>query len=108
MVHFLRNKNNKTIIETEVWGVDDDLFEIISTVLVNTYSMELIYIYESAGVYKKDVYDFIQDINYLSNLRGYYYEKLKYKIKTLEELNDFVKSEYKVIAEKYNLKYISD
>lgn len=57
-------------------------------------------------IYKKDSYDFMQDIHELNELQNLYLNK--YIDMTESEFNNVVKNKYKYIAEKYDLKYTND
>lgn len=108
MIHFLKNIKNKTIIETEVfnYNISGIYLGVKSSISPKNYGEELLCIYEVADIYKKDSYDFMQDIHELNELRNLYLNK--YINMTKSEFNNVVKNKYKYVAEKYDLKYTND
>jgi len=91
MIHYLRTKNNRTIIECEV--THNDLHSYID---VEQYSKILI---ESD---KKNV--IVWDFDELHNIRRIWFENED----DSTGINDFVSNEYRRVAKKYDLNYITD
>lgn len=108
MIHFLKNIKNKTIIETEVfnYNVFGIYLDVKSSISPKNYGEELLLFYEVEDIYKKDSYDFMQDIHELNELQNLYLSK--YIDMTESEFNNVVKNKYKYVAEKYDLKYTND
>ena len=98
MVHFLRDKNNDTLIECEVY--DRDLSAVVYLYNYSYYLLESI----DTSVDIDARYDFIADLHYLSEIRGKYWED-EPGVQTPEE---FVTEEFTRVAEKWNLNYVTD
>lgn len=107
MIHFLRTKDNKNIVETEVYGIIEDL-KISSNIYAEGYGCALIKLYDKDDI--SVTIDFMHDINELNYLRGYYFETLKHdpNITNKIDVEKFFTSKYELIANKYDLKYASD
>lgn len=107
MIHFLRTKNNKNIVETEVYGVIEDL-RISSNIYAEGYGRALIKLYDRDDV--SVAIDFMHDINELNNLRGYYFETLIHdpNVTTKIDVEKIFRSKYESIADRYDLKYVTD
>ncbi len=97
MVHFLRNENNRTIIECEVYK--DDLSAGTS---IENYSTMLI------DLHNKDLHHpFISDISQLDQIRGWWWEMAK-DSGNYKSIDDFVKEKFMEVAKKYDLNYVTD
>ncbi len=97
MVHFLRNENNRTIIECEVYK--DDLSAGTS---IENYSTMLI------DLHNKDLHHpFISDISQLDQIRGWWWEMAK-DSGDYKSIDDFVKEKFMEVAKKYDLNYVTD
>jgi len=94
MVHFLRTKDNKTIIECEV--TKDDLSSALD---VSEYSNLLL------SNDNKD--NLIDDFSDLDDIRGWWWEKEE-MMGDWKSIDEFVSHHYKIVALKYNLNYITD
>lgn len=94
MVHFLRNKNNFTIIECEVH--DKDLSAAID---ILEYS-EILLSLES----EEQRNDFVTDMNYLNEIRRGWWEDDP-GVQTPEE---FVTDEFAKVAKRWDLIYVTD
>jgi hypothetical protein len=97
MVHFLRNENNRTIIECEVYK--DDLsagtnIENYSTMLIDLHNKGL-------------HHPFISDISQLDQIRGWWWEMAK-DSGDYKSIDDFVKEKFMEVAKKYDLNYVTD
>lgn len=97
MVHFLRNTNNRTIIECDVYKED-----LHTSVDVKNYSMVLI------DMHNHDRhYPFINDIDNLSEIRGLWWER-EMDFGNWESIDKFVEAQYTEVAERYGLIYVTD
>ena len=95
MVHFLRNKDNQTIISCEVSSND-----LHSSVDIEEYSNMLLEI-------PSNMRDFVRTISDLDQIRGSWWENQMYSGKW-KSINEFVADEYKRVAKEYNLYYVTD
>ena len=97
MIHFLRNKQNRTIIECEVYNGD-----LHAATNIEEYSKMLI------GLHNKDLhYPFIQSISDLDEIRGWWWEQAE-DSGEYKSIDDFVKEKFLEVAEKHNLNYVTD
>lgn len=97
MIHFLRNKQNRTIIECEVYNGD-----LHAATNIEEYSNMLI------DLYNKDLhYPFIQSISDLDEIRGWWWEQAE-DSGEYKSIDDFVKEKFLEVAEKHNLNYVTD
>lgn len=94
MVHFLRNKDNWTIIECEVY--DKDLSAAIDVLLYSEFLLGL----ETET--QRD--NFITDMNYLNEIRRAWWED-EPGVQTPEE---FVAEEFTKAAKRWELIYVTD
>lgn len=97
MIHFLRNKENKTIIECDVYNND-----LSVATNIEEYSKMLIDLHN-----KHLHYPFIKSISYLDEIRGLWWEQVEYSGK-YESIDEFVKEKFLEVAEKYNLNYVNN
>jgi hypothetical protein len=99
MVHFLRDKDNHTIISCDVSKTD-----LRSSVNVRYYTSEFL----KQGAYSViSGSEFALNIDYLSELRGVWWEKEEDNPKW-KNIDEFVATEYKIVAEKFKLNYVTD
>jgi hypothetical protein len=96
MIHFLRNLQNDTIIECSVYSND-----LRSSVDIETYSYHLL---KQTELQKRQ---FIEDINNLSQLRGAWWERYE-DSNQYKSIDAFVKEQYKIVADRWDLLYITD
>lgn len=99
MVHFLRNKNNRTIIECEVGNAD-----LHSSIDVEVYTKEFIIHYTNSNSMAND---FMSDISNLDEIRGWWWEK-EQDSGDWKSIDDFVKTKFIEVAKKWELNYITD
>lgn len=99
MVHFLRNKSNRTIIETSVYNND-----LHTSTSIAYYTIKFVKIFEED---KAQAIDFSQDIDNLSEIRGLWWEK-EMDFGNWKSIDDFVEHQYKLVAKKWNLNYVTD
>lgn len=95
MIHFLRTKDNKTIISCDVSSKD-----LHSSVDLENYSMYLL----SLQVERKQ---FIIQLSELSEIRGWWWEHEK-DFGDWKNIDAFVKAKYREIAEYWDLYYVTD
>lgn len=97
MVHFLRNKENRTIIECEVYGND-----LSTSTNIEEYSKMLIDLHN-----KHLHYPFINAISELDEIRGWWWEQAEDsgEYKTIDE---FVKEKFLLVAKEFDLNYVTD
>ena len=95
MTHFLRNKDNRTIISCDVSSKD-----LSSAVDIEEYSNMLLDI-------PSNMRDFIKAISDLDEIRGAWWENAMYS-GNWKSIDDFVAEEYKKVASAYNLYYVTD
>jgi hypothetical protein len=97
MVHFLRNKQNRTIIECEVYNND-----LSSSTNIGEYSKMLI------DLHNKDLhYPFISSISDLDEIRGWWWEQAE-DSGNYKSIDEFVKEKFLEVAKKHNLNYVTD
>lgn len=94
MVHFLRDKNNNTLIECEV--TSDDLS---AAVYLANYTVHLI-----RKIKKSDYIDFIGNFEYLNEIRGKFWEDEP----GVQNMEEFVGEEFSKAAKRWDLNYVTD
>lgn len=107
MIVFLRDENNNTICETEVYITNRDTkpqIDIISSVNIIFYSKKLL------GLDKKSQRRFIEDIDELSELRAWYFDHFRksIKLKAIDDIDKqkrMVEQEIKEIYTNVSVKY---
>lgn len=108
MIHKLYSKNNKKIIDTEVYGnIEKGTFDICSVVNCIGYGDQLIYLYKND---KNRVKLFEGKIDCLNNLRGLYFEVLRGTdiVNTKEDVDKMVHKLFKDTAVLFGLEYHVD
>lgn len=94
MVHFLRNKDNWTIIECEVY--DSDLSAATDILLYSEFLL---------GLESEEQRDqFITDINYLNEIRRAWWEDEP----GVQGPEEFVTEEFTKVAKRWDLIYVTD
>jgi len=99
MIHYLRTSQNRTIIECEVTKED-----LGSSVHILEYSRMLLNLNEANKGYAKS---FLNDIDSLSEIRGLWWEREK-DFGDWKSTEEFVKSRFTEVSEKWGLSYITD
>ena len=94
MVHFLREWNNRTLIECETYEKD-----LSASVYLENYSLHL-----TSKIGPLDQKEFITDFEQLNEIRGAWWEG-EHEGQTIKE---FVAEIFIKIAKKWNLNYVSD
>lgn len=110
MIHFLRSEYGRkgdNIIETMTLGSYEDFnFDLYSVINTKVYSEILLNISESEDI---NIYEFINDINNLNELRRWYWEELnKESITSTDDIEKLIANKYIEIANKYDLYYVAD
>ncbi len=104
MIHYLRDENNNTILDVEVYSDNEDDYkyvELKASVIIDNYSLFLLSIEDI-----NEKFDFINIINELSELRGWLWEV--YEDNKPENINAEVERMLTEAGEKINLIYVKD
>jgi len=108
MILYLRNKNNRTIVDVEIYVKRDEKHEFVelrSVVVIDTYSKFLL-----ENLDKSD--EVIDVFSRISELRGFMWEDyFMDRDNTPDELKNVVKMVgdfLKDVAKKYDLYYVTD
>ena len=110
MVHYLRTNNGENVIQTEVYGdIDNGTFDLHSSISAYGFGEKVIDIYKNIKDFTY-VKRFMEDVNELDEVRGLYWEQLRYddKINTKEDVENIIKDMYKEVAYEYDLCYVTD
>lgn len=97
MIHFLRNKLNRTIVECEVHNND-----LSTATNIKEYSEMLIDL-QSKGKHEP----FIEAIADLDEIRGWWWEQAK-DSGEYTSIDHFVKEKFLEVAQIYDLTYVTD
>ncbi len=99
MTHFLRDQNNKTIVDIEVVGgdVSGKTDEMHCVVIIKPYSEFLLKLWW----WKRK--DFILDINAISEIRGIFWETYNAK----KDGNEIARTACKYLSIKWDLEYVA-
>jgi hypothetical protein len=108
MVLFIRNKDNHSIVDTEVWikkEDDKEFIELKSVVDINYYSHFLL-----ENPKRSD--EIIEDFSALQELRGWLWESYflggDNDPKEYDNVISFLQERFRNIAKKYNLDFVVD
>lgn len=99
MVHYLRTSERRTIIECETSERD-----LSSSVNVQDYSRMLLNLSEANKGYGKS---FLEEISGLDEMRSQWWEFEK-DFGRWESIDDFVSHQFKEVASKWGLTYVTD
>jgi len=102
MIFFLRNKNNRTIVDLELYENKEGM-DLHSGVIINTYSEFLL-----ANLDRKD--EIIKDFDDIDQLRGWFWE-VYMELEpnpSLKDATDKVSRMLQDVAKKYDLYYVTD
>lgn len=99
MTHFLRNRNNRTIIECDVSSNDLD-----TSVDLEVYTKEFIIHYTTSNSVANE---FMSDISDLSEIRNWWWERER-EFGGWKSINAFVKAKFIDVAGKWELMYVTD
>jgi hypothetical protein len=102
MIHFLRNEQNRTIIECEVYNND-----LSAATNIEEYSKMLLDINKKSYVSTSTPEIFIQSISDLDEIRGWWWEGAE-DSGDYKSIDDFVKEKFIAVAKKYDLNYVTD
>lgn len=108
MVFYLRTQSGENIIDTEIYSTMDTIvgFDLHSTIYPKGYGRKIIGIHNNAN---NEEEEFMSDIDELNDLRGLYWELLRYQgIREKSEMIKIIETKYKEVADKYELKVVTD
>ena len=108
MIFYLRTKSGENIIDTEIYSTMDTIvgFDLHSTIYTKGYGRKIIGIHNNAN---NEEEKFMSDIDELNDLRGLYWELLRYQsIREKSEMIKIIETKYKEVADKYELKVVTD
>ena len=108
MIFYLRTQSGENIIDTEIYSTMDTIvgFDLHSTIYPKGYGRKIIGIHNNAN---NEEEEFMSDIDELNDLRGLYWELLRYQgIREKSEMIKIIETKYKEVADEYELKVITD
>ena len=108
MIFYLRTQSGENIIDTEIYSTMDTMvgFDLHSTIYPKGYGRKIIGIDKNAN---NEEEEFMSDIDELNDLRGLYWELLRYQgIREKSEMIKIIETKYKEVADKYELKVVTD
>ena len=108
MIFYLRTQSGENIIDTEIYNTMDTIvgFDLHSTIYPKGYGRKIIGIHNNAN---NEEEEFMSDIDELNDLRGLYWELLRYQgIREKSEMIKIIETKYKEVADKYELKVVTD
>ena len=108
MIFYLRTQSGENIIDTEIYSTMDTIigFDLHSTIYPKGYGRKIIGIHNNAN---NEEEEFMSDIDELNDLRGLYWELLRYQgIREKSEMIKIIETKYKEVADKYELRVVTD
>ena len=108
MIFYLRTQSGENIIDTEIYSTMDTIvgFDLHSTIYPKGYGRKIIDIHNNAN---NEEEEFMSDIDELNDLRGLYWELLRYQgIREKSEMIKIIETKYKEVADKYELRVVTD
>ena len=108
MIFYLRTQSGENIIDTEIYSTMDTIvgFDLHSTMYPKGYGRKIIGIHNNAN---NEEEEFMSDIDELNDLRGLYWELLRYQcIREKSEMIKIIETKYKEVADKYGLRVVTD
>lgn len=108
MIFYLRTQSGENIIDTEIYSTMDTIvgFDLHSTIYPKGYGRKIIGIHNNAN---NEEEEFMSDIDELNDLRGLYWELLRYQgIREKSEMIKIIEAKYKEVADKYELRVVTD
>lgn len=108
MIFYLRTQSGENIIDTEIYSTMDTIvgFDLHSTIYPKGYGRKIIGIHNNAN---NEEEEFMSDIDKLNDLRGLYWELLRYQgIREKSEMIKIIETKYKEVADKYELRVVTD
>ena len=108
MIFYLRTQTGQNIIDTEIYNTMDTIvgFDLHSTIYPKGYGRKIIGIHNNAN---NEEEEFMSDIDELNDLRGLYWELLRYQgIREKSEMIKIIETKYKEVADKYELRVVTD
>ena len=108
MIFYLRTQSGENIIDTEIYSTMDTIvgFDLHSTIYPKGYGRKIIGIHNNAN---NEEEEFMSDIDELNDLRGLYWELLRYQgIREKSEMIKIIETKYKEVSDKYELRVVTD
>ena len=108
MIFYLRTQSGENIIDTEIYSTMDTIvgFDLHSTIYPKGYGRKIIGIHNNAN---NEEEEFMSDIDELNDLRGLYWELLRYQgIREKSEMIKIIETKYKEVADKYGLRVVNN
>ena len=108
MIFYLRTQSGENIIDTEIYSTMDTMvgFDLHSTIYPKGYGRKVIGIHNNTD---NEEEEFMSDISRLNDLRGLYWELLRYQgIREKSEMIKIIETKYKEVADKYGLRVVTD
>ena len=108
MIFYLRTQSGENIINTEIYSTMDTIvgFDLHSTIYPKGYGRKIIGIHNNAN---NEEEEFMSDIDELNDLRGLYWELLRYQgIREKSEMIKIIETKYKEVADKYRHRVVTD
>ena len=108
MIFYLRTQSGENIIDPEIYSTMDTIvgFDLHSTIYPKGYGRKIIGIHNNAN---NEEEEFMSDIDELNDLRGLYWELLRYQgIREKSEMIKIIETKYKEVADKYELRVVTD
>ena len=108
MIFCLRTQSGENIIDTEIYSTMDTIvgFDLHTTIYPKGYGRKIIGIHNNAN---NEEEEFMSDIDELNDLRGLYWELLRYQgIREKSEMIKIIETKYKEVADKYELRVVTD
>lgn len=109
MIHYIRTKNNQTLIDCETLNKDShsDISITIDIKIYSTYLLAILEIIKDSSVEYSMIEDkFINDVYDLSEIRGLWWKKA---INNYNNIDDFVKDLFNEFVKNWNyFKYVTD
>ena len=110
MIFYLRTQSGENIIDTEIYSTMDTIvgFDLHSTIYPKGYGRKII------GIHNNTNNDFLEeefmsDISRINDLRAIYWALLRYQgIREKSEMIKIIETKYKEVADKYELRVVTD
>ena len=107
MIFYLRTQSGENIIDTEIYSTMDTIvgFDLHSTIYPKGYGRKIIGIHNNAN---NEEEEFMSDIDELNDLRGLYWELLRYQgIREKSEMIKIIETKYKEVEDKYGHRVVT-
>jgi hypothetical protein len=111
MTLFLRNKENESVVDIELFIEKCGYVELKSVICLKQYSKLLLELVISEKS-EKEIHDFINEFEDLSELRGWlwedYFATKRNNYEEFENVCTALREKLKTVAKKYNLVLVQD